>query len=111
VSLKGVFPLSPDNLATVGPMAKDIPRLVQGMDLLQEGFAARYERAVAAKPSARQIRIGRLYMDGTDPAIDKALDDALAAKHFRVVKLGRAFKEKWDQADQHGERWQSPMHG
>ena len=53
VSLKGVFPLSPDNLDTVGPMAKDIPRLVQGMDLLQEGFAARYKRAVAAKPSAR----------------------------------------------------------
>jgi Asp-tRNA(Asn)/Glu-tRNA(Gln) amidotransferase A subunit family amidase len=102
VSLKGVFPLSPDNLDTVGPMAKDIPRLVQGMDLLQEGFAARYERAVAAKPSARQIRIGRLYMDGTDPAIDKALDDALAAKHFRVVNLSRAFKKKWDQADQHG---------
>jgi Asp-tRNA(Asn)/Glu-tRNA(Gln) amidotransferase A subunit family amidase len=41
-------------------------------------------------------------MGGTDPAIDKALDDALAAKHFRVVKLSRAFKEKWDQADQHG---------
>ena len=52
VSLKGVFPLSPDNLDTVGPMAKDIPHLVQGMDLLQEGFAARYKSAVAAKPSA-----------------------------------------------------------
>ncbi len=102
VSLKGVFPLSPENLDTVGPMAKDIPRLVQGMDLLQEGFAAQYKRAVAAKPSAREIRIGRLYMDGTDPAIDKALDDALAAKHFRVVKLSRAFKKKWDQADRHG---------
>ncbi|HEY5770621.1 MAG TPA: amidase family protein, partial [Terrimicrobium sp.] len=28
--------------------------------------------------------------------------DALAAKHFRVVKLSRAFKKKWDQADRHG---------
>jgi amidase len=102
VSLKGVFPLSPDNLDTVGPMAKDIPRLVQGMDLLQEGFAARYKKAVAAKPSARDIRIGRLYIDGTDPAIDKALDLALAAKHFRVVQLNRAFKAKWDEADKHG---------
>jgi amidase len=102
VSLKGVFPLSPDNLDTVGPMAKDIPHLVQGMDLLQEGFAARYKNAVGAKPSARDIRIGRLYVDGTDPAIDKALDDALAAKHFRVVKLDRAFKAKWDEADKHG---------
>jgi len=102
VSLKGVFPLSPDNLDTVGPMAKDIPHLVQGMDLLQEGFAARYKKAVATKPSARDIRIGRLYVDGTDPAIDKALDLALAAKHFRVVKLDRAFKAKWDEAEKHG---------
>ena len=102
VSLKGVFPLSPGNLDTVGPMAKDIPHLVQGMDLLQEGFAARYKKAVATKPSARDIKIGRLYIDGTDPAIDKALDLALAAKHFRIVKLNRAFKAKWDEADKHG---------
>ena len=102
VSLKGVFPLSPGNLDTVGPMAKDIPHLVQGMDLLQEGFAARYKEAVATKPSARDIKIGRLYIDGTDPAIDKALDLALAAKHFRIVKLNRAFKAKWDEADRHG---------
>jgi Asp-tRNA(Asn)/Glu-tRNA(Gln) amidotransferase A subunit family amidase len=102
VSLKGVFPLSPDNLDTVGPLAKDIPHLVQGMDLLQEGFTARYRKAVAAKPLAREIRIGRLYVDGTDPAIDKTLDNALAAKHFRVVKLNRAFKAKWNEADKHG---------
>jgi Asp-tRNA(Asn)/Glu-tRNA(Gln) amidotransferase A subunit family amidase len=76
--------------------------LVQGMDLLQRGFAARYERAVAAKPSAKDIRIGRLYIDGTDPAIDKALDDALAAKHFKVVRLDQAFKAKWDQAQKDG---------
>ena len=102
VSLKGVFPLSPDNLDTVGPLAKDIPHLVQGMDLLQEGFAARYKKAVGAKPSARDITIGRLYIDGTDPAIDKALDDALASKNFRVVKLDRRLKAKWNEADGHG---------
>jgi len=102
VSLKGVFPLSPDNLDTVGPLAKDIPHLVQGMDLLQEGFAARYKKAVRAKPSARVITIGRLYVDGTDPAIDKALDDALASKNFRVVKLDRRLKAKWNEADGHG---------
>ena len=102
VSLKGVFPLSPDHLDTVGPMAKDISRLVQGMDLLKGGFAARYNETVAAKPSARDITIGRLYVDGTDPAVDRALDDALAAKHFKVVKLGKAFKEKWDEADKFG---------
>src|ERR1700736_1551844 len=95
VPLKGVFPISPKHLDTVGPMAKDMPHLVQGMDLLQRGFAAQYERAVAAERSAKYIRIGRLYIDGTDPAIDKALDDALAAKRFKVIKLDQAFKAKW----------------
>ena len=102
VPINGVFPISPKHLDTVGPMAKDMTHLVQGMDLLQRGFAARYERAVAAKPSAKDIRIGRLYLDGTDPAIDKALDDALRAKHFKVIKLDQAFKAKWDQAQKDG---------
>ena len=102
VSTKGVFPISPKYLDTVGPMAKDMTHLVQGMDLLQRGFAARYERAVAAQPSAKAIKIGRLYLDGTDPAIDKALDDALGAKHFKVIKLDPAFKAKWVQAQKDG---------
>ena len=102
VPLKGVFPISPKHLDTVGPMAKDMTHLVQGMDLLQRGFAAQYKRAVAAKPSAKDIRIGRLYLDGTDPAIDKALDDALAAKRFKVIRLNQAFKAKWEQAQKDG---------
>ena len=102
VPIKGVFPISPKHLDTVGPMAKDMTHLVQGMDLLQRGFTARYESAVAAEPSAKDIRIGRLYLDGTDPAIDKALDDALAAKQFKVIKLDQAFKTKWDQAQKDG---------
>ena len=102
VPIKGVFPISPKHLDTVGPMAKDMTHLVQGMDLLQRGFAARYESAVAAEPSAKDIRIGRLYIDGTDPAIDKALDDALAAKRFKVIRLDQAFKAKWDQAQKDG---------
>src|SRR6202163_4573003 len=102
VPIKGVFPISPKHLDTVGPMAKDMTHLVQGMDLLQRGFTARYESAVAANPSAKDIRIGRLYLDGTDPAIDKALDDALAAKRFKVIKLDQAFKAKWDQAQKDG---------
>lgn len=102
VPLKGVFPISPKHLDTIGPMAKDIPHLVKGMDLLQEGFAAQYAAAVAAKPSARQIRVGRLYLDGTDAAIDKAVDDALAAKHFKVIKLNNAFKDQWKKAESDG---------
>jgi amidase len=72
------------------------------MDLLEEGFAAKYRRAVAANPSADDITIGRLYLDGTDPAIDRAIDDALAARNFKVIKLGKAFKENWIQADKYG---------
>lgn len=102
VSLKGVFPLSPNHLDTVGPMARDIPHLVQGMDLLQQGSAERYEQIVARYPSARSIKIGRLYLDGTDPAIDKAVDDALAAKHFHVVILNERFKAQWEKAQENG---------
>jgi amidase len=102
VSLKGVFPLSPNNLDTVGPMARDIPHLVEGMDLLEDGFAAKYRRAVANNPSPEDITIGRLYIDGTDPAIDRAIDHALATRKFKVIKLGKAFKENWEQADKYG---------
>ncbi|MEO5753178.1 MAG: amidase [Chthoniobacterales bacterium] len=67
VPLKGVFPISPDHLDTIGPMAKDIALTVRGMDLLEEGFGARYEAAVAAKPSGQQIKVGRLYLNDPSP--------------------------------------------
>jgi amidase len=102
VPIKGVFPISPKNLDTVGPLAKDIPHLVKGMDLLQRGFASRYARAVAAKPTARKIKVGRLYLDGTDPAIDKAIDETLAAKKFQVYQLPDSFKKQWEQAQKDG---------
>ncbi|MGV3662268.1 MAG: amidase [Prosthecobacter sp.] len=102
VPIEGVFPISPKNLDTVGPMARNVRLLVQGMDLLERGFASKYERAVREKPSARQIKIGRLYLDGTDPAIDKAIDDALITKGFRVVNLSPAFKKQWDQGQRDG---------
>src|ERR1700736_419715 len=103
VSLKGVLPIEPNHLDTVGPMAKDVDQVVQGMDLLQSGFAARYRRAVAAKPLAKNIRIGRLYLSGTDPKIDKAVDDALAQGHFQVIALDNAFTAKWEQAKKDGD--------
>ncbi|MFZ4766204.1 MAG: amidase [Roseimicrobium sp.] len=102
IPTKGVFPISPKRLDTVGPMARDIPRLVQGMDLLQRGFAAKYAEAVADYPSARRIRIGRLYLSGTDPAIDRAIDAELHAKHFQIIVLDDAFKAKWAQAQDDG---------
>src|SRR3984893_1467155 len=61
ISLRGVYPIEPLHMDTVGPMGKDIAHVVEGMDLLQDGFAARYRAAMAAKPLAKNIRIGRLY--------------------------------------------------
>jgi amidase len=98
VPLKGVFPISPKHLDTVGPLAADISHLADGMELLQAGFRERYKKAIAANPSARDITVGRLYMEGTDPAIDRSVDEALAAAGFRVVKLNHALGEKWEEA-------------
>ncbi len=103
VSTRGVFPVSEEYLDTVGPMAADIPHLVDGMDLLERGFRSKYRSAVAAKSSAGQIRIGRLYIPGTAPEIDRAIDKALVAKGFKVVKLDENFLKKWQQADADGE--------
>jgi amidase len=102
VSTKGVFPIEAKHLDTVGPMGKDVAHVVEGMDLLQNGFEMRYRRAVASKPSAKKIRIGRLYLDGTDPKIDKAVDEALSRAQFQVIKLDRRFKTKWDNAKRDG---------
>ena len=102
VPLDGVFPLEPQHLDTVGPLGKDIEGAVQGMDLLQEGFAARYEAAVAAIPSAQVIKIGRLTLRGTDRRIDRAVDEALARAGFQVVPLGDDFRAKWEQAQKNG---------
>jgi amidase len=102
VPLNGVFPVEPKHLDTVGPMGKDVAHVVQGMDLLEKGFAARYAAAVSSKPSGRQIKIGRLYLSGTDPKIDKAVDDALTRAGFQVVPLDQAFKAKWDAAKKDG---------
>jgi Asp-tRNA(Asn)/Glu-tRNA(Gln) amidotransferase A subunit family amidase len=98
VPLDGVYPIAPNQLDTVGPLARDVAGVVQGMDLLQAGFAAEYRRAVAARRSARKIRIGRLYLTGTNSKVDRAVDEALAAAQFQVVKLDETFKEKWGQA-------------
>src|SRR2546423_4441808 len=102
VSIKGVYPLEPKHLDVVGPMGKDIARTVEGMDLLQDGFSGRYAAARAAKPSGSNIRVGRLRLQGTDPEVDKAIDDALAKAGFQVVQLDDQFRQKWDAAKTDG---------
>jgi amidase len=98
IPIDGVYPIAPIRLDTIGPMAKDIAGTVRGMDLLQAGFSGRYRQAVAAKPSANGFRIGRIYIEGTNPNVDRAVDDALAATGFKVINLGSEFTEKWNQA-------------
>ncbi|HEY2625432.1 MAG TPA: amidase [Candidatus Udaeobacter sp.] len=98
VPIDGVYPIAPNRLDTIGPLAKDIAGTVRGMDLLQAGFSGRYRQAVAAKPSAKGLRVGRVYIHGTNPRVDRAVDDALAATGFEVVNLSREFTDKWIQA-------------
>ncbi len=98
VPLGGVYPIAPEHLDTVGPLAKDVAGAVQGMDLLQAGFAAKYRQAVAARSIGQEIRVGRLYLTGTAEKVDRAVDAALAAAGFQVVKLDDSFKKKWVQA-------------
>lgn len=102
VPLRGVFPVEPKHMDTVGPLGKDVARTVEGMDLLQAGFAQEYKAAVADKPSAKNIRIGRLYLDRTDPKIDRAIDETLRQAGFEVIKMDTDFKARWEQADKDG---------
>jgi amidase len=102
VSTKGVYPISPEYLDTVGPLAKGVKGLVEGMKLLQADFDTLYAKAQAAKPSARQIRIGLLRVPGTDPAIDRAIEVRLVERGFQIVPLGEEFLKAWQQAQRDG---------
>jgi len=102
IPIQGVYPVEPKHLDTVGPIGKDIDHTVQGMDLLQEGFAAKYAAAKAAKPTAGSIRVGRLKLKSTDPKIDQAIDDALAKAGFQVVELDESLSDKFEQAKKDG---------
>jgi len=101
IPIEGVYPVE-EHLDTVGPMGKDIDHTVQGMELLQNGFGARYASAKAAKPTAGSIRVGRLKLKGTDRKIDQAIDDALARTGFQVVELDESLSEKFEQAKKDG---------
>jgi len=102
ISIKGIHPVEPRHLDVVGPMGKDIAHTVEGMDLLQAGFSGRYAAAKSARPSGKSIRVGRLKLQGTDPKIDAAIDDAIAKAGFQVVPLDDQFREKWDAAKADG---------
>lgn len=102
VSVAGVHPIEAEHLDTVGPLGRNIAATAQGMDLLQRGFAARYSAAQASKPLAAQIRVGRLYVPGTDRAIDRAVDRALKKSGFEVVRLDADLVKAWQKATKDG---------
>jgi amidase len=76
ISTEGVVPLS-QSLDTVGPLGADIARTVQGMRLLEPGFA----------PGEPFRTIGRSRTPDIDPTIDAAVDRALAEAEFEVIEV------------------------
>jgi amidase len=78
VPLAGVWPLAP-SLDTIGPMARDVAGVAAGMALLEPGFA------VDVPPAGRLGRIRPAGID-VDPAIDSAIDVALASSGLAVTE-------------------------
>ena len=76
IPLTGVRPLAP-SLDTVGPMARDVAGLIAGMALLEPGFTVS-----AASPRT----VGRLATGG-DPAVEMAVDAALASAGWEIVPV------------------------
>ena len=76
ISTDGVWPLA-HGLDTVGPMARDVAGVTDGMALLEPGFTM----AVAA-PRA----VGVLAIDA-DPLVTAAIDSALRSAEFDVVPV------------------------
>ncbi len=89
ISLDGVWPLAP-SLDTVGPMARDVTGVVEGMALLEPGFAP---------TGAPAPVIGRVRVADVDPAIDAAVDAALAACELEVIEVDLP---GWDAASEAG---------
>lgn len=81
VSVKGVYALAP-SLDTVGPIGSDVAAVELGMRLLEPAFRA---------PDAPgELVAGRVTVNGetgTDPAIDAAVDRALAAAGVAVTRV------------------------
>ena len=77
VPVTGVWPLAP-SLDAVGPMARDVAGVIQGMALLDPGFAA-------ADAPARAI--GRVRLPDVEPVIDAAIGALLATAEIDVVDI------------------------
>jgi amidase len=87
IPVEGVWPLAP-SMDSVGPLAADIAGLTLAMRLLEPSL-----ESIDDPPTT----VGRLRLDA-DPAVDRALDDALARAGFDVVEVDLG----WDEADEAG---------
>ena len=76
IPAQGIWPLAP-SYDTVGPIARNVGGLVQGMTLLEPGFAI--------EPWSPSV-VGRLRLTAA-PHIDAAVDAALAATGWQVVDV------------------------
>jgi amidase len=78
IPLDGVYPLSP-SLDTVGPLGADVAAVELGMRLIDPGFGV---------PGEAVRAVGRFRFDGiVDPAVDAAVDRALAAAGIMITEL------------------------
>jgi amidase len=74
VPVAGVYPLAP-SLDTVGPLGRDVAAVERGMRLIEPGFTApRYDGPMLAGRLRTSVPV--------QPAIDEAIDEALAAAGF-----------------------------
>ncbi|MCU1451905.1 MAG: amidase [Acidimicrobiales bacterium] len=79
LSLDGIWPLAP-SMDTVGPLARSVAGVAHGLSLLDPAFDHRGRRAPADA-------VGRIRLPDTDPAIDDAIDRALAAAELTVMEI------------------------
>jgi amidase len=102
IPLEGVWPLAP-SLDSVGPMAKDVTGLVEGMKLLEPTFEMR---------STNIVRVGKIRLEA-DPVIERALDDALRKVGWDVDEVD---VPEWHDVSAHcltlmkSEAWKTNQH-
>ena len=97
IPLGGCMALAP-GLDTIGPLARDVAGIVRGMELLCPGFS----------PGRAATVVGRVRGYGeVDPAIDAAVDAALAATEWEVVEVRLDRFEAADRATRRISAWEA----
>ena len=87
IPTEGVYPLSP-SLDVVGPIARDIAGLAEGMKLLEDSFGeTTLDDPVVGRVRGLAANVGLT----VDPGVDAAVDAALAASGFRVEDVDLRF--------------------